>query len=126
MRNYYTINEEQHKANIADNIVLREAELYAYDLNIENYTRLLADLTDQEWPEYLLEYKGKSADQIPDEFDAICNELNYRDRIAALLKTEKAEREKSRRIYEVLIGQLEQNERSQLINAADVRRKQKI
>lgn len=100
---------------------MRERELYSYDLNIQNYTLMLADMTDQDWPEHLEQYRGKTADQIPDEFDAICNELNYRDRVTALLKTEKSEREKSRRVYEALLSQIPEKDRATLLQAAAAR-----
>lgn len=122
MRNYYSINAIKHIENIADNIIMRELELYSYDINIENYEEMLAGMTTAEWPEDLLQYRGKGADQIPDDVEAIVNELNYRDRIRALLKTEKAERDKSLKVYESLLNKIPENSRQSEIDKAVTRK----
>lgn len=103
---YLSISTDDHKKNIADALVMRERELYQYDVNITNYTAMLADLPTGEWPENLVQYRGKPIDQVPDELDAEVDALNYRDRLRKLLKTEKAERAKSLRVYETLLSQM--------------------
>lgn len=114
----YTISESHHKAIIADNIVLRDREVFAYDMNITNYEALLAGLPQDDWPEHLVQYKGLTADRIPDEFDDICNNLNYRDHIRGLLKTERAERAKSQQVLDVLVAQIPENELEAALQAA--------
>lgn len=104
---------------------MRELELYSYDINIENYEEMLAGMTTAEWPEDLLQYRGKGADQIPDEVEAVVNELNYRDRIRALLKTEKAERDKSLKVYETLLNKIPENDRQAEIDKAVTRKNSK-
>lgn len=116
--NYKTISQSDHQAIIADNIVHREREVFAYDMNITNYDALLAALPQDEWPEHLVQYKGLTADKIPDEYDDICNQLNYRDRIRGLVKTERAEREKSQRVLDVLLQQIPENELEAALQAA--------
>ena len=108
---------------IADNVVARERELYQYDLNINNYEIMLAELPTGDWPEHLVQYKGKTADQVPDEHDDEVGDLNYRDRLRGLLKTERAERKKSELVYNTLIGQLPENEtaRASLLSEAVAR-----
>lgn len=114
----YTVKTSDHKAIIADNIVHRDREVFAYDMNITNYEALLAALPQEEWPEHLVQYKGLTADKIPDEYDDICNQLNYRDRIRGLLKTERAERDKSQRVLDVLVAQIPENELEAALQAA--------
>ena len=103
---YLSITPAQHKNNLADALVMREQELYQYELNITNYTAMLAELPTGEWPENLVQYRGKPLDQVPDELDAEVDALNYRDRLRKLLKTEKAERAKSLRVYQTILAQM--------------------
>lgn len=116
--NYRTITTADLEIVIADNIVHREREVFSYDINITNYEALLASLPQEEWPEHLVQYKGLTADKIPDEYDDICNQLNYRDRIRGLLKTERAERDKSQRVLDVLVAQIPENKREAALQAA--------
>ena len=97
---------------------MREREVFSYDINITNYEALLSSLPQQDWPEHLVQYKGLTADKIPDEYDDICNQLNYRDRIWGLLKTERAERDKSQRVLDVLVAQIPENELEAALQAA--------
>ncbi len=106
---YLSISQDDHKKNTADALVMRERELYQYDVNITNYTAMLADLPEGEWPENLVQYKGVPLEQVPDELDAEVDAYNYRDRLRKLLKTEKAERAKSLRVYETLLSQMDKN-----------------
>ena len=107
--NYLSISPDDHKKNIADALVMRERELYQYEINITNYSAMLADLPIGEWPENLVQYRGKPLDQVPDELDAEVDSYNYRDRLRKLLKTEKAERAKSLRVYETLLSQMDKD-----------------
>lgn len=118
---FNTISNEDRLAIIADSVVMREREIFSYDLNISNYTVMLASLPDDDWPEHLAQYKTSTLDQVPDEHDAIVADYQYRDRLRGLLKTEKAERNKSFRVYEVLLNQLPEQQRSTLIEEAMVR-----
>jgi hypothetical protein len=103
---YLSIKQSYHENNLADALVMREQELYQYDLNITNYTAMLESLPSGEWPEHLAQYRGKTLDQVPDELDAEVDALNYRDRLRFLLKTEKAERNKSALVYQTLLAQM--------------------
>lgn len=117
-RTFHTITEQDNSDTIAENIVHREREVYHYDLNIENYEALLQTLPTEDWPEHLVQYQGKTADQIPDEYDDICNQLNYRDRVRRLLKTEKQELAKAEAVLNVLLEKIPENERETKIAAA--------
>lgn len=120
---YLSISPDDHQNNLADALVMREAEIYQYDINIENYERMLSALPQGDWPDHLIQYKGKPADQVPDEYDNDVIALNYRDRLRTLLKTEKAERKKSELVYETLKAQLptEKNALQAAVDAAVVR-----
>lgn len=117
-RQFHTITSQNDSDTIAENIVHREREVYQYDLNIENYEALLQTLPTDEWPENLVQYQGKSADQIPDEYDELCNQLNYRDRVRRLLKTERQELAKAEAILNVLLEKIPENDRDAAIQAA--------
>lgn len=121
---FYSVSNADKYNLLADNIVMREREIMSYDINISNYTAMLAALPDGDWPEHLAQYKTSTLDQVPDEFDATVSEYQYRDRLRYLIKTEKAERGKSFRVYEALLAQLPEAERDTLIAAAIARSQQ--
>lgn len=123
--NYLSISPDDHKKNLADALVMRERELYQYEINITNYSAMLADLPIGEWPENLVQYRGKPLDQVPDELDAEVDALNYRDRLRKLLKTEKAERAKSLRVYQTILSQMptDKTKLQEAVDAAVLRTK---
>lgn len=119
----YSLSQQDTYRVVADNIVMRESEIASYDLNISNYTTLLTTLPQDDWPDNIVQYKGMTdLDLVPDEFDDIVNEYNFRDRIRSLLKTEKRERLKSYQMYQVLLTQLPADLKDQYINEAIARR----
>ncbi len=115
---FYSVSNTDKYNILADNVVIREREIMSYDINIANYTAMLAALPEDEWPSHLAQYKTATLDQVPDEFDDIVSQYQYRDRLRYLVKTEKAERAKSFRVYEALIAQIPEAERDTLIGAA--------
>jgi hypothetical protein len=121
---FYSVSNADKYNILADNVVMREKEIMSYDINIANYTVMLSALPDDEWPSHLAQYKAATLDQVPDEFDDIVSQYQYRDRLRYLVKTEKAERGKSFRIYEALVAQLPEAERDTLIAAAIARSQQ--
>ena len=122
MRHLHTITPEATEAVIADNIVMREEEYMSYQINIENYTAMLAKMPQGEWPEHLVQYKGVSADRVPEQHTEEVNTLNYRDRITALLKTERQEQAKGEAVLDVLLEKIPVTKRSAAIQAAVQRR----
>ncbi len=118
---FYTISETNTNNAIADAIVVREMEVFSYDMNIANYEIMLATLPDDEWPENIVQYQRSTPDQVPDELDQIVSDYQYRDRIRSLLKTERLERSKSFRIYEALLSRIPEADRSTAIAAAQQR-----
>ena len=119
----YSISNEDKYKTMADNVIMREREVADYDLNISNYTALLTTLPQEDWPEHLAQYKNvPSLDLVPDEFDDIVNEYQFRDRIRSLLKTEKRERMKAHQLMTVLLTQLPADRKDALIAEAIDRR----
>ena len=121
---FYSVSNADKYNILADNVIMREKEIMSYDINIANYTAMLAALPDDEWPSHLAQYKTATLNQVPDEFDDIVSQYQYRDRLRYLIKTEKAERGKSFRVYEALVAQLPEADRDNLIAAAIARSQQ--
>lgn len=121
---FYSVSNADKYNILADNVIMREKEIMSYDINITNYTAMLAALPQDDWPSHLAQYANATLDQVPDEFDDIVSQYQYRDRLRFLIKTEKAERAKSFRVYEALITQLPEAERDTLITAAIARLQQ--
>ena len=118
---FYTINSTQLHDTISESIVYREQELFSYDVNIVNYETALAALPQGEWPSNIAQYANSTLDQVPDEYDAIVNDYQFRDRLRSLLKTERAERNKAFKIYESLVAQLPADQIESLVLAAQAR-----
>ena len=118
---FFTISNTQLSDTIAESIVHREQEIFAYDLNIVNYETALAAMPQGDWPEHLVQYQNSTLDQVPDEYDTIVSEYQFRDRLRYLLKTERAERLKTFKIYEALVAQLPADQIETLVAQAQVR-----
>ena len=118
---YYTISADDLNAKLADAFVAREQEVCHYDLNILNYEMMLEGLPQGEWPPELLPYKGQSPDTFPaDSIEAI-SDLEFRDRVASLLRTERIERGKAARVLATLQARLPKETFASLITAAKSR-----
>lgn len=118
---FFTISNTQLSDTIAESIVHREQEIFAYDLNIVNYETALAGMPQDDWPEHLVQYQNSTLDQVPDEYDTIVSEYQFRDRLRYLLKTERAERLKTFKIYEALVAQLPADQIETLVAEAQAR-----
>lgn len=88
----------------------REIEVYHYQMNIDNYMTMLAAMPSTVWPENLASWASTEIANLPadmsDEDVEVISELQYRDRIRSLLRTEKAEQSKARRVLEALKQQI--------------------
>mgnify|MGYP001563267121 CR=1 FL=1 len=116
-----TITEAEKKANIAKNIVAREHEVQGYQVNIDNYTSMLAALPAT-LPENLMQYANLTPDQIIDQvpeadMQTVSNFV-FRKKIDRLLKTEKVEQGKAQLIYNALVAQIPAEELDALLAAA--------
>jgi hypothetical protein len=120
-----TLTEEQKVNQLADNVVMREREIHQYQVNIDNYTTMLANLPAGEWPENLAKYKGFTSQQVAKEVpDANIDEVSdliFRDQVAMLLKTENIEKRKAQRVYDALVGKIAPNELASRLEAAVAR-----
>jgi hypothetical protein len=121
---FYSVSNTDKYNILADNAVMREREIMTYDINIANYTAMVVALPEGDWPEHLVQYMTATLDQVPDELDDIVSQYQYRDRLRYLIKTEKAERAKSFRVYEALIAQLPEDQRDTLMAEAIARANQ--
>ena len=53
------------KEVLADHIIIRQDEVDQYQMNIDNYEIMVANL-ESEWPEKLVNYRGMKPDQLVD------------------------------------------------------------
>jgi Mg2+/Co2+ transporter CorB len=123
---FYTINQSAKLEAVADNAFHREHEIFAYDLNIENYEAILAAMPQEDWPAELVQYKDATLDLVPDDLDQVVSQYQYRDRIRFLIKTERAERAKSFAVYQALISQIPESNREQTLLQAKQRAEARI
>ncbi|KAF0109743.1 MAG: hypothetical protein FD149_2778 [Rhodospirillaceae bacterium] len=103
-----------------------EYEVFQYQLNIDHYTTRLASLPGGDWPAELAQYKTTPSDQLPDTLtDAqvqTISDFQYRDRLRILLRTEKIEQGKARRILAALKVHIPANQYDTAIADAVARR----
>ena len=118
---FYTISDQVKQNAIAEAIVGREMEIFSYDMNISNYEIVLSALPTGDWPEHLAQYQYSTLDKVPDEYDQLVSDYQYRDRIRLLLKTERLERNKAFKIFEALVSQLPADQVATLVAAAQQR-----
>jgi hypothetical protein len=104
------ITNQEHLNNLVVAAFGREMEIYYYQINIDNYTAMLAALPQESWPEDLFQYKEAAVDKLPesltDDDVVLISEYQYRDRLRNLLRTEKAEQRKVVRVRDVLKAQI--------------------
>lgn len=120
---FYTISDEQKYSSIADQILMREQEIFNYDMNITNYTTMLTTMPQDDWSAELAPYQNATLDQVPDHLDDIVIQYQFRDRVRYLIKTEKAERAKSNAVYTALLALLPADRKDELMAAAVERAK---
>lgn len=104
------LSPEEHIQNLVMNAYHREMEVYGYQLNINNYTAMLALLPQGDWPANLALWAATDVANLPadmaDEAVEMVSDYQYRDRLRALLRTERAEKSKSDRILAALKAQI--------------------
>jgi hypothetical protein len=120
------VTEDIKTAALADALVAREHEMFGYQVNIDNYTAMLAVLPTGDWPEPLAKWKATAVASLPAEMDDATVQqivdLQYRDRLRSLLRTERVEQGKSRRVWEALQGQIAPDKIDAAIDEAVIRR----
>jgi hypothetical protein len=104
------VTNQEHLNNLVVAAFHREMEIYQYQINVDNYTVMLAALPQESWPEDLVQYKEAAIDKLPeslgDDVVLTISEHQYRDRIRNLLRTEKAEQSKATRVRDALKAQI--------------------
>ena len=104
------LTNQEKQSGFVMNAFHREMEIYGYQINIDNYTTMLAALPDDAWPADLEAFKTVKTEDLPDELSddqvAQIGDYQYRDRLRVLVRTEKAEQNKSIRIRDVLKAQI--------------------
>jgi len=109
-------------AALANNLVMREQEFAQYQMNIDSYTLQLTALPQGDWPADLAAWRSTPTTALPatlsDEEVALIADYQYRDQLTGLLRAERVEQGKVRRIYDALLAQLPQDQASDLIAQA--------
>jgi hypothetical protein len=85
-------------------------EIYQYQLNVDNYTVMLAGLPQDNWPDNFLSYKDAAIDKLPEGLDDVTvgmiADYQYRDKLRGLLRTEKVEYGRAGKIRDALKMQI--------------------
>lgn len=115
MVDFLTISNSDRKLNLTRALVGRENEIHSYDINISNYEAMLSALPTGEWPDLISAYRNTPIELVPEDLHQLVTDYSFRDRLRALLATEKLERSKSVRVYEALRSQIPADEISGLI-----------
>ena len=105
------ITQDEHDKNLAQSIEMRENEVYQYQININNFESMIANLSGlpTQWPAHLVQYRGMSRDEMAarieddDELD-IASGLAFRDELKARIRSEKMEQRKSKMVLDTLVG----------------------
>lgn len=104
------ITSQEHLQNLVANAFHREMEVYSYQVNIDNYTAMLLALPTEDWSVELIDYKATPIENLPasmdDETVDLIADLQYRDRLTGLLRTEKVEQKKATRVLDALKAQI--------------------
>jgi hypothetical protein len=104
------LTDQEKLAGLVMNAFHREMEVYGYQINIDNYTTMLTALPSEDWPANLEAFRTIATENLPhelsDEQVAAIGDFQYRDRLRVLVRTEKAEQNKSIRIRDVIKAQI--------------------
>lgn len=119
------IDNNKKLEDVADHVVHRTHEVYAYDTNIANYKKMLEILPTQ-WPNHLTHLKDMPQEQALMECDLddieTVVQLHLRNRIAYLVRTEIQERTKAEHFRKVAEASLPEKDKDILLANA-VKRK---
>lgn len=119
---YMTINAQDTINSLALNVVHREREVHQYQINIDNYTTMLAALPQGEPPAEILQYMSTKTEELPfsvslDVMQQIAD-YQYRDRISYLVRTELIEQSKAKRVLDALKAQIPADQLDALVAEA--------
>lgn len=119
---YLTITNQDTINNLALNVVHREREVHQYQVNIDNYTAMLAAMPQGEPPAEILQYMSTKTEDLPfdvplETVQAVA-EYQYRDRIRYLIRTEAIEQGKAKAILNALKAQIPADQLDALVAEA--------
>jgi hypothetical protein len=104
------LSNEEHINNLVINAYHREMEVYGYQVNIDNYTVMLSALPDGDWPANLSVWASTEVSNLPNDMSdddvAVVSDYQYRDRLRALLRSERVEQNKAQRVLVALKAQI--------------------
>jgi hypothetical protein len=119
---YLTITNQDTIDTLALNVVHREREVHQYQINIDNYTAMLAALPQGEIPADIAEFIDKPIEELPSilplETVQLIADYQYRKRIAFLIRTEAIEQGKAKRVLDALKAQIPADQLDALVAAA--------
>lgn len=120
-----TITQQDTIDTLALNVVHREREVHQYQINIDNYTTMLAALPQGEPPAEILQYMSTKTEELPFnvplETVQIISDYQYRDRISYLIRTELIEQSKAKRVLDALKAQIPADQLDALVADALVK-----
>ena len=107
---YLTITPQDTIDTLALNVVHREREVHQYQINIDNYTAMLAALPQGDVPAEIAPYMDTLTEELPAfiplETIQLIADYQYRKRISYLIRTEAIEQGKAKRVLDALKAQI--------------------
>ena len=117
-----TINPQDTINTLALNVVHREREVHQYQINIDNYTAMLAAMPQGEPPAEILQYMSTKTEElsfdVPLETVQAVADYQYRDRIRYLIRTEAIEQNKAKQVLNALKAQIPADQLDALVAEA--------
>jgi hypothetical protein len=117
-----TINPQDTINTLALNVIHREREVHQYQINIDNYTAMLAAMPQGDAPAEILQYMSTKTEELP--FDVpletvqVVADYQYRDRIRYLIRTEAIEQNKAKQVLNALKAQIPADQLDALVAEA--------
>lgn len=104
------IDQTEHINNLIVHAYGREVEVYSYQTNIDNYMQMLSTLPTDDIPNRLAQYMLVDVVNLPfdmsDDDIQLISDYQYRDKLRMLLRTEKVEQSKAKRVLDALKMQI--------------------
>ena len=122
---YLTITNQDTIDTLALNVVHREREVHQYQINIDNYTAMLAALPQGDVPTEIVPYMDTPTEELPTfiplETIQLIADYQYRKRITYLIRTEAIEQGKAKRVLDALKAQIPADQLDALVTEALVK-----
>jgi hypothetical protein len=105
------ITANEHQMSLIMNAYHRSVEVYQYQVNIDNYLVVLNGMPTGPWDADIAQYQGADISSLPMDMSYATltriMDFQYRDRLRTLVRTESIEQNKSQRILDALIAQID-------------------